>query len=72
MEPFDLVFCDPPYGKELGERALAAALEGGWIETGGVAVLEDRSGVNVDVSKGFEEIDRRNYGDTQIIILRAL
>lgn len=72
MEPFDLVFCDPPYGKGLGERALAAALEGGWIETGGIAVLEDRSGVNVDVPKGFEEIDRRNYGDTQIIILRAL
>ncbi len=31
LQPFDLVFCDPPYGKGLGERALAAAVEGGWV-----------------------------------------
>ena len=31
MAPFDLVFADPPYRKGLGEKALAAAREGGWL-----------------------------------------
>src|SRR5215217_5383113 len=30
-EPFSLVFCDPPYGKGLAERALASCAEGGWL-----------------------------------------
>lgn len=32
--PFDLVFLDPPYDRGLGERALAAALAGGWLAPG--------------------------------------
>src|SRR5690606_10877069 len=32
--PFDLVFLDPPYGRELGPRALASARAGGWIAPG--------------------------------------
>lgn len=70
MEPFDLVFCDPPYGKGLGERALAAAREQGWIRDGGVAVLEERAGVELETPDGYEALDRRVYGDTQIVILR--
>ena len=31
---FDLAFADPPYGKELGERALKSAREGGWLKPG--------------------------------------
>lgn len=72
MEPFDLVFCDPPYGKGLGEKALASALAGGWIGTGGIAVLEERSGVDLALPESFEEVDRRSYGDTQVVFLRAI
>lgn len=71
MEAFDLVFCDPPYGKGLGERALAAALSGRWIRPGGIAVLEERSGIDLAFPEGFEELDRRSYGDTQVVFLRA-
>src|ERR671916_2420595 len=35
-EPFALVFCDPPYGKGLAERALASCAEGGWIVPDGL------------------------------------
>src|SRR5919206_2685284 len=31
MEPFGLVFCDPPYGRDLAPKALAACAEGGWL-----------------------------------------
>src|SRR5574343_887711 len=30
-EGYGLVFLDPPYGKGLGEAALASCLEGGWL-----------------------------------------
>jgi len=71
LEPFDLVFADPPYGNSLGEQALRAARDGGWIAKGGIAVLEQRAGNVFEVPEGYEELDRRNYGDTQILILRA-
>lgn len=71
IEPFDLVFADPPYGKGLGEKALASARENGWIAPGGIAVLEEYAGVDIAIPEGFEEIDRRSYRDTQIVILRA-
>lgn len=71
LEPFDLVFCDPPYGKGLGEQALKSAYDGGWIKPGGIAVLEERSGVEIEISQGFDELDARTYGDTQIRILKA-
>jgi 16S rRNA (guanine966-N2)-methyltransferase len=71
LQPFDLVFCDPPYGKGLGERALAAAAEGGWLAQGAVAVLEERADRTIDWPAAFAEIDRRRYGDTAIAIAKA-
>jgi 16S rRNA (guanine966-N2)-methyltransferase len=71
VEPFDLVFLDPPYGKGLGEQALTSAREGGWIRPGGVAILEEAAKSEITVPDGYEEIDRRTYGDTQVLFLRA-
>jgi 16S rRNA (guanine966-N2)-methyltransferase len=69
--PFDLIFCDPPYGKSLGERALSAAVEGGWVAAKAIAVLKERADVDIALSPPFEEIDARSYGDTQIVITRV-
>ena len=66
--PFDLVFLDPPYGKGLGERALAAAQDGGWLAEGAVVVWEESS---EQTSEGFEKLDARRYGDTWITVMRA-
>ncbi|MGH6865823.1 MAG: 16S rRNA (guanine(966)-N(2))-methyltransferase RsmD [Methyloceanibacter sp.] len=71
LAPFDLVFCDPPYGKGLGERALAAAVEGGWIGRDAIVVLEERVGADAAWPAPFTEIDRRRYGDTEIAIAKA-
>jgi 16S rRNA (guanine966-N2)-methyltransferase len=71
MPPFDLVFCDPPYGKGLGEAALASALEGGWLARGAVAVLEEDGRAEVEAIEGLDEIDARTYGHTRIRIYRA-
>ena len=71
LQPFDLVFCDPPYGESLGERALAAAAAGGWLAKGAVAVLEERADSEIAWPAPFEEIDRRRYGDTVIALAQA-
>jgi 16S rRNA (guanine966-N2)-methyltransferase len=71
MQPFDLVFLDPPYGKGLGEKALQSAALGGWIKQGAVAVLEERADVDVALTQGLETIDTRVYGDTKLIVMRA-
>jgi len=71
LQPFDLIFCDPPYGQGLGERALAEAVNRGWAEEGAIAVLEERAVAEIAWPAPLEEIDRRRYGDTAIAIARA-
>ncbi len=68
IQPFDLVFCDPPYGKGLGEKALAAAARGGWLKPGALCVLEERAGADVILPDDFEVLDRRTAGDSQIVM----
>ena len=70
MEPFDLVFADPPYGKGFGEMALGAVREDGWIKPGGIAVVEEHTECVFEIPQGYDELDRRTYGTTQIILLR--
>jgi 16S rRNA (guanine966-N2)-methyltransferase len=70
VEPFSLVFLDPPYGKGLAEQALASAREGGWLAGDALIVIEEA----VDAFKapqGFDEIERRRYDDTEFTVLRV-
>ena len=71
LAPFDLVFCDPPYGKGLGERALASAVDGRWADDNAVAVIEERADAEIAWPAPFQEIDRRRYGDTLIAMAKA-
>lgn len=71
MPPFGLVFCDPPYRKGLGEKALSSARDGGWLEAGALVVLEEAAGVEIAVPEGFAVIEQRAYGETQVVMLRA-
>lgn len=66
---YDLVFLDPPYGKALGEAALASCVEGGWLAPGAMIVWEESSAPILP--DGFEQLDQRKYGDTIITIARA-
>ncbi|GGB52500.1 DNA methyltransferase [Roseibium aquae] len=66
IEPFDLLFADPPYGLGLGEKALASALAGGWLTPGAVCVLEERAGAVIDNPAGFTKRDERRAGDSAL------
>jgi len=70
--PYDLVFADPPYGKGMGERALHSLVAGGWLALGAAVALEESSDAKIDQPEGLSVIDRRLYGDTQVIFYRHL
>jgi 16S rRNA (guanine966-N2)-methyltransferase len=70
MEPFSLVFLDPPYGKGLAEQALVSARDGGWLTSGVLIVVEEAVDSGFAAPAGFAEIERRDYGDTQLVFLR--
>ena len=70
--PFDLAFLDPPYGKGLGERALAELLAGGWLAPEGVAVFERGADEPDPVIPGYELLDARRYGAARVLYLKVL
>lgn len=70
IQPFGLVFADPPYGKGLAERALAATLVGGWLRPGALVVVEEAAATPFAAPPGFTPLDRRDYGDTCVTFCR--
>jgi 16S rRNA (guanine966-N2)-methyltransferase len=70
LEPFSLAFLDPPYGKGLAELSLAAARDGGWLIPGAFIVVEETVSAKFVAPEGFEDCERRAYGDTELIFLR--
>jgi 16S rRNA (guanine966-N2)-methyltransferase len=70
LEPFSLVFLDPPYGEGLAERALTAARSGGWLAPEALIVVEEAAKAAFAAPEGFSELERRRYDTTEFIILR--
>ncbi|MCO5130724.1 MAG: 16S rRNA (guanine(966)-N(2))-methyltransferase RsmD [Xanthobacteraceae bacterium] len=71
VEPFSLVFLDPPYGKGLAEQALGSLRDGGWLKPNALVVVEEAKAAGFAAPDGFDELDRRAYDDTEFVFLRA-
>jgi 16S rRNA (guanine966-N2)-methyltransferase len=71
VEPFALVFCDPPYGKGFGEKALVSLRDGGWLVPSALLVVEEATTAAFKAPEGFDELERRAYDDTEFVFLRA-
>lgn len=63
---YDLIFLDPPYGKALGQKAIAA-LSDGWIADGALIAWEENAPMRAP--DGFIMQDARKYGDTHITLM---
>ena len=70
IEPFSLVFLDPPYGRGLAAPALGSARAGGWLAPDALIVVEEAADAAFNAPKGFTEIERRRYDDTELVFLR--
>ena len=64
--PHGLVFLDPPYGRGLGEAALAAAVAEGWVGEGALIVWEE--GGPVLLPDGVRLLEVRRYGGTMLTL----
>jgi 16S rRNA (guanine966-N2)-methyltransferase len=72
VEPFGLVFLDPPYRKGFAQPALAALRDGGWLVPEALVVVEEAADAELAAPAGYEELERRSYDDTMIVVLRAV
>jgi 16S rRNA (guanine966-N2)-methyltransferase len=69
-EPFSLVFCDPPYGKGLAEKALASCAAGRWLTNDAFVVVEEAGDTPFKFPEGFALIEKRDHGETQLMFGR--
>ncbi|WP_398476964.1 16S rRNA (guanine(966)-N(2))-methyltransferase RsmD [Tardiphaga sp.] len=70
VEPFALVFIDPPYRQKLAEKSLVALRNGGWLVPDALVVVEEAKDAEFVAPDGYEEIERRAYDDTEFTFLR--
>jgi 16S rRNA (guanine966-N2)-methyltransferase len=70
LPKFDLVFCDPPYGKGLGVKSLNSLVQGQWLNAGAIVVLEEMDKAEVPEIAGLTPIDERSYGETKVRFYR--
>ena len=60
--PDGLAFLDPPYGKGLGEKALAGLATGSWLIPGAIAIFEEKAGATSAIPPEFSTLDFANLG----------
>ncbi|WP_018688608.1 16S rRNA (guanine(966)-N(2))-methyltransferase RsmD [Ahrensia kielensis] len=72
VEPFDLVFMDPPYNKQLGELALVSLREGNWLHADALIVLEEASKAPFMMPDGFQLIDERSSNTSVVRFIKQI
>ena len=72
LDPFSLVFLDPPYGKGLAEKSLISARDGGWLMPEALLVVEEAADAGFNTPEGFVELERRRYDDTEFTFIRLI
>ena len=69
--PFDVIFIDPPYGKNLMSPAIKAILRQGWLAENGILNAEVEGGLKFDPNKeypGLAVVADRRYGQTRLVL----
>ncbi|MBL6936094.1 MAG: 16S rRNA (guanine(966)-N(2))-methyltransferase RsmD [Alphaproteobacteria bacterium] len=69
-KPCGLVFLDPPYDGELGEKALTALSTQGWLAPGALCVMETAKDEEFTAPPGFDALKERAVGAACFHILR--
>jgi 16S rRNA (guanine966-N2)-methyltransferase len=70
VEPFGLIFIDPPYGRGLAEAALISARDGNWLQPDALIVVEEAVEAAFAPPHGFAALERRSYDDTELVFCR--
>jgi 16S rRNA (guanine(966)-N(2))-methyltransferase RsmD len=68
---FDLIFADPPYGREMGSAILEELSGGALLAPGGTLCIEhDKREVLPARLEGVTQVDSRRFGDTAVSFFR--
>jgi 16S rRNA (guanine966-N2)-methyltransferase len=68
LEPYDLVFLDPPYRTGLADMALARLGDPAWVASGGLVSVETEGALVTPA--GFQIETERRFGKAHIHLLR--
>lgn len=71
VEPFDLIFADPPYVAGSGTAVAAEVARAGWLAKGGWVAIETQRGDAVAPPSGWEVIAERDVGRARLTLLRS-
>jgi 16S rRNA (guanine966-N2)-methyltransferase len=69
---FDIIFLDPPFDKDLWEKALVSIYENKLLKPDGVIYLECEKTTHLDIPSYFQIVSRRCEGRIQMIFLMIL
>lgn len=69
--PFDIVFMDPPYGRDLAGPTLASLAASGWVGPDSLVVLEVPKS-ETDDFPGYSVHDRRAQASSQVLFLKPV
>ncbi len=70
-EAFDLIFADPPYNlPDAMTQTLAGIMEHSVLTDGGLLVYELRSSDVFEISKDWNVLRNKVYGDTRVLMLK--
>ena len=67
-ETADVIFLDPPYKKNIAEVSILRLSEFGWIDENTLIIFEKEKEESFRLD--FQLIDRRIYGNTEILFLK--
>jgi len=68
--PYTLAFLDPPYDRGLTEPALTSLAGGRWLAPDALVIVEEAAAAIFQPGPGFNLLERRDYGETEVIFLR--
>ena len=69
---YDLIFMDPPYKKNLADKAVQLILEKEILNENGILIIEKSAEEKIKKYQEFEIIKSRNYGNTLILIYKLI
>lgn len=67
-EDYTFLFLDPPYHQSLGDKAIVAALDGGWLKPGAIIVHETHVEETPQAEPRLTPVDERRYGMCKVTI----
>lgn len=69
VEPMDMIFLDPPYGKELVPKAISTLQEKRWIQRSTLIIAEVAAKERVQLPSSFYIQDERQYGQSKTVFI---